>query len=176
MSKRGIMVAQRYTPVVSAPVVSHFALLSLSAQTFGDLATALQAAFCDLAILRHQYTALHGNRAERLLERVQEVVCEQIALLDSRLDWQDLLVALRRLYGETRCALVTVRSICGLAETGRLCWLENPGRLVCDQTGAYWQFGNSLLALQRSCQAITTYLTKKTVFDRPASARAALSA
>ena len=157
-------------PVVLAsdtPAVSDTPSVPLPVQAFANLATALYAAFRDLAELRERYTTLHGKRAERLLERVQAVVCEQITLLEHHLDQQELFAALRRLSVEIRGALVFARGVCGLCEAQRL--LHEP-------TGTYWQFGNALLALWRSCQAIATHMTKNEVIDTPISALSTLSA
>lgn len=131
------------------------AVLEASAETalppaslFVSLAASLRAAFGDLAKLRVRYTVLHGEKAERLLKHVQAVACEQMDLLEQQAHQQQQLTRLRRLYVECRGALVTVRGVCGLAETGLL---------LCDHTGTYWQFGNALLLLKRSCEDLAIH-------------------
>ena len=150
-----------------APGLSDEPSAQLPTHAFANLATALRAAFCDLANLRTHYTVLHGKKAERLLERVQAVACEQMALLEQQWNQPPLLDRLRRLYVECRGALVTVQGVCGLAETGLL---------LRDHTGAYWQFGNALLLLQRSCEDIAIHFTRNESLDQSFSARGVLSA
>jgi len=153
--------------VSAAPVVSVEPSVQLPAHTFVHLATELYARFRDLAELRERYTASHGKKANCLLECVQEAACAQMSLLERDLAQQAMLDRFRRLYVKIRSALIIVQSVCGLAETGLL--LREP-------TGAYWQFGNALLSLWRSCQAIATSLTQTEVIDRSVSAREVLSA
>lgn len=150
----------------AAPSVSDEPSAQLPAHPFAHLATELYAQFCDLAELRERYTAPHGKKARCLLERVQEAVCVRMSLLERDLAQQVMLDRLRRLYMECRGALVTVQDVCGLAETGLL--LREP-------TGAYWQLGNALLSLWRSCQAIAISLTKQERIDRFVLAREVLS-
>jgi hypothetical protein len=166
---------QQCLPMYQAPVslasaeprVSDESSVRLPAHTFANLATELYANFRDLAELRERYTSSHGHKAKCLLERVQAAACEQMSLLERHLDQQDLLASFRRLYVEIRSALVTVQGVCGLAETGLL--LREP-------TGAYWQFGNALLSLWRSCQAIAASMTKHEGLDRSGSVPRVLSA
>ncbi len=166
---------QQCLPMYQAPVapaapasgVSDEPLVQLPPHTFANLATALRAAFYDLAKLRAHYMTAHGKKAERLLERVQEAVCEQMTLLEQQRNQQSMLDRLRRLYVECRGALVTVQGVCGLVETGLL--LREP-------TGAYWQFGNALLLLQRSCEDIAIHFTRNESLDQSISARGVLSA
>lgn len=115
---------------------------------FVSLAASLQAAFSDLAKLRVHYTVSHGEKAERLLKHVQAVACEQMDLLEQQEYQQQQLTRLRRLYVECRGAMVTAQGVCGLAETGLL---------LCDHTGTYWQFGNALLLLKRSCEDLAIH-------------------
>lgn len=137
------------------------------ASLFDHLATDLYARFRDLAELRARYTVSHGKNAQSLLEHVQEVVNAQMNLLERERGKPRMLERLRRLVVECREALVIVRGICGLAETGLL--LREP-------TGTYWQFGNALLALWRSCQALAREVAQQERPYRSDSAPGVLSA
>lgn len=131
-------------------------------QMFASLARALRATFGDLAERREYYTTSYGKKAERLLEHLQWIVSDQLSLLERRCNQYAMHERLRRLYVECKEALVTVRGVCGLAETGRL---------LCDPMGTYWHFGFSLRKLQRSCEDIAARSkpskTKDTSFSAP---------
>jgi transcriptional regulator GlxA family with amidase domain len=152
---------QKPAPEAVTPAISDKASL------FDHLATDLYAQFRDLAELRARYTVSHGKRAQRLLEHVQEVVSAQMNLLERERGQQQMLERLRRLGVECREALVIVRGVCGLAETGLL--LREP-------TGTYWQFGNALLALWRSCQTLAREMAQQERLYRVSSAPGVLSA
>lgn len=152
---------QKPAPPAVTPAISDKASL------FDRLATDLYTQFRDLAELRTRYTVSHGKNAQSLLERVQEVVSAQMNPLERERGQQRMLERLRRLVVECREALVIVRGICGLAETGLL--LREP-------TGTYWQFGNALLALWRSCQALAREMAQQECLYRVSSAHSVLSA
>lgn len=153
------------TPIPEGPEPHPVSLI----QTWTGLAEAFTAAFTDLAALRERYSTLHSHKAMRLLTHAREIVSGQIGDLDDHSDQPGLPYRLRSLYRLIGEAMVLVKGIGGLAETGRL---------LTEPSGMYWQGGQALLTLQRACQDVAALCQKQGQASHvhPCSTRPALSA